>query len=58
MEDAAERSEAIILQAMQDAVAVYIAQRRARMPHFTQAHVSFRGALRLYRKGMGADLYS
>ncbi|ETX08053.1 DUF6635 family protein [Candidatus Entotheonella palauensis] len=59
MEDAAEAevSEEIIRHAMQHAVSAYIAQRRARVPHFIRQHFSLRGALRLYRNGLGADLY-
>lgn len=57
MEDRADGSEASIRQAMQHAVSVYIAERRARVPHFVRVHFSLRGALRLYRKGIGADLY-
>ncbi|ETX03392.1 MAG: hypothetical protein ETSY1_00210 [Candidatus Entotheonella factor] len=63
MEDAAEAqvdikvSEEIIRHAMQQAVSAYIAQRRARVPYFIRKHFSLRGVLRLYRNGLGADLF-
>jgi hypothetical protein len=57
MEDEAEVPEEMIRHALRHAVSAYIAQRRERVPSFIRNHFSLRGALRLHRKGIGADLY-